>query len=87
MRILVSCAAAMLAGEAEGLRALADARALRVPTPVCAGPWDPNSLHGRVVAGLLAYEIERSHGAFLWDPEEKPDAERLREFTEPRWLR
>lgn len=32
------------------------------PMPVCAGPWDPNSLHGRVVAGLLAFEIERLHG-------------------------
>lgn len=34
-----------------------------VPQPVCAGPWDPTSLHGRVVAGLLAAEIERAHGA------------------------
>ena len=32
------------------------------PQPVSAGPWDPNSLHGRVVAGLLAHEIERQHG-------------------------
>ncbi len=32
------------------------------PLPVCAGPWDPKSLHGRVVAGLLAAEIERHHG-------------------------
>src|SRR4030095_12277273 len=32
------------------------------PTPVCRGPWDPSSLHGRVVAGLLAHEIERRHG-------------------------
>jgi hypothetical protein len=32
------------------------------PTPVCRGPWDPTSLHGRVVAGLLAHEIERRHG-------------------------
>ena len=29
---------------------------------VSAGPWDPNSLHGRVVIGLLAHEIETSHG-------------------------
>ena len=29
---------------------------------VSAGPWDPNSLHGRVVIGLLAHEIERRHG-------------------------
>ena len=34
-----------------------------VPQPACAGPWDPNSLHGRVVAGLLAAEIEHAHGA------------------------
>jgi len=32
-----------------------------VPQPVCRGPWDPNSLHGRVVAGLLGAEIERRH--------------------------
>src|SRR5215471_947264 len=29
---------------------------------VSAGPWDPNSLHGRVVIGLLAHEIETQHG-------------------------
>jgi hypothetical protein len=29
---------------------------------VAAGPWDPNSLHGRVVIGLLAHEIETRHG-------------------------
>jgi len=34
-----------------------------VPQPVCAGPWDPTSLHGRVVAGLLAAEVERAHRA------------------------
>ena len=33
-----------------------------VPTPACRGPWDPNSLHGRVIAGLLGAEIERRHG-------------------------
>jgi acyl-CoA thioesterase len=33
-----------------------------LPTRVSAGPWDPNSLHGRVIAGLLAHEIERLHG-------------------------
>ncbi len=32
------------------------------PNDVCRGPWDPNSLHGRVVAGLLAHQIEREHG-------------------------
>ncbi len=30
-----------------------------LPTDICRGPWDPKSLHGRVVAGLLAYEIEQ----------------------------
>src|SRR5436309_3152400 len=32
------------------------------PTPDARGPWDPKSLHGRVVAGLLGQEIERHHG-------------------------
>lgn len=35
------------------------------PTPSCRGPWDPKSLHGRVIAGILGHEIERLHG----DPE------------------
>ena len=35
---------------------------LFVPTPACRGPWDPNSLHGRVVAGLLGAQIEEHHG-------------------------
>ena len=29
-----------------------------VPTEVANGPWDPESLHGRVIIGLLAFEIE-----------------------------
>jgi hypothetical protein len=33
-----------------------------VPTPTSRGPWNPNSLHGRVIAGLLGAEIERLHG-------------------------
>ncbi len=33
-----------------------------VPNPVCRGPWDPKSLHGRVIAGLLGAEIERHFG-------------------------
>jgi len=28
-----------------------------IPNPVSNGPWNPNSMHGRVVAGLLAYVI------------------------------
>jgi hypothetical protein len=39
-----------------------------VPSPVSRGPWDPKSLHGRVVVGLLGREIERRHG----DPEFMP---------------
>jgi hypothetical protein len=38
------------------------------PTPACRGPWDPKSLHGRVVAGLLAFEIDRKHGDPAFHP-------------------
>jgi hypothetical protein len=34
-----------------------------VPTPAARGPWNPNSLHGRVIVGLLGAEIERLHGS------------------------
>ena len=33
-----------------------------VPNDICRGPWDRESLHGRVVAGLLAHEIEQRWG-------------------------
>ena len=33
-----------------------------VPTAACRGPWDPRSLHGRVIVALLAHEIEQKHG-------------------------
>jgi hypothetical protein len=33
-----------------------------VPTDRTRGPWDPKSMHGRVVAGLLAHVIEAGHG-------------------------
>jgi hypothetical protein len=33
------------------------------PTRASTGPWDPKSLHGRVVIGLLAHAIETAHGA------------------------
>ncbi|MEO8113908.1 MAG: acyl-CoA thioesterase domain-containing protein, partial [Phenylobacterium sp.] len=33
-----------------------------VPTDASRGPWNPNSLHGRVMVGLLGHEIERLHG-------------------------
>jgi hypothetical protein len=36
---------------------------LYIPTKVANGPWDPNSLHGRVIIGLLAFAIEQRHGA------------------------
>ena len=33
-----------------------------VATPQSRGPWSPTMLHGRVIAGLLAFGIERDHG-------------------------
>jgi hypothetical protein len=39
-----------------------------VPTTAARGPWNPNSLHGRVIVGLLGHEIERLYG----DPEFVP---------------
>ena len=33
-----------------------------IPTPAANGPWDPTSLHGRVIIGLLASVIEQRHG-------------------------
>jgi len=38
------------------------------PTDICRGPWDPNTLHGRVVAGLLAHEIETRWGDPAFHP-------------------
>ena len=34
-----------------------------IPNPITSGPWDPNSLHGRVIIGLLGFIIEQRHGA------------------------
>ena len=34
-----------------------------LPTDAARGPWDPKSLHGRVIIGLLAFVIEQRHGA------------------------
>jgi hypothetical protein len=53
-----------------------------VPTAAGRGPWDPNSLHGRVIVGLLGAEIERLHG----DPDFVParltvDMYRLPDFS------
>ena len=38
-------------------------RGAYIPTDSARGPWDPNSLHGRVIIGLLAFAIEQRHGA------------------------
>ena len=39
-----------------------------LPLPPARGPWNPQSLNGRVVAGLLGHELERRHGAAGWLP-------------------
>ncbi|HSV03743.1 MAG TPA: acyl-CoA thioesterase domain-containing protein [Phenylobacterium sp.] len=39
-----------------------------VPTDAARGPWDPKSLHGRVIVGLLGAEIERLHGGAEFVP-------------------
>jgi hypothetical protein len=39
-----------------------------VPGPACRGPWNPNSLHGRVIIGLIGFELERRHGGEEWMP-------------------
>ncbi|MCC7266966.1 MAG: thioesterase family protein [Caulobacteraceae bacterium] len=36
--------------------------AIYQPTPASRGPWDPKSLHGRVIIGLLGHVLEREHG-------------------------
>lgn len=33
-----------------------------LPTPACRGPWNPQSLHGRVIVGLLGHVLEAEHG-------------------------
>jgi hypothetical protein len=38
------------------------------PTTIARGPWDPNSLHGRVIIGLLAFVIEQDHGGPEFQP-------------------
>ncbi|HUZ13012.1 MAG TPA: acyl-CoA thioesterase domain-containing protein [Caulobacteraceae bacterium] len=55
---------------------------LYAPNPVSRGPWSPTSLHGRVVAGLLAAEIERRHGGAEFTPARfTVDLYRLPDFT------
>ncbi|HEX2591979.1 MAG TPA: acyl-CoA thioesterase domain-containing protein [Rhizomicrobium sp.] len=39
-----------------------------LPTEAGRGPWNPNSLHGRVVIGLLGHELERVEGGGDWMP-------------------
>jgi hypothetical protein len=34
-----------------------------IPNPVSNGPWNPDSMHGRIVIGLLAHVIEEQHGS------------------------
>jgi hypothetical protein len=41
---------------------------LYLPQPAGRGPWNPNSLHGRVVIGLCGFELERLHGGDAWMP-------------------
>ena len=39
-----------------------------LPQPICRGPWDPGSLNGRVVAGLLGAVVEERFGQAGWLP-------------------
>ncbi len=39
-----------------------------VPTELTRGPWDPGSLHGRVLTGLIAHQVEADHA----DPDFQP---------------
>jgi Thioesterase-like superfamily len=39
-----------------------------VPTDICRGPWDPETLHGRVVSALMAYEVDRAWGQTEFHP-------------------
>lgn len=53
-----------------------------LPNPISRGPWSPDSLHGRVVIGLLGHGVEVAHG----DPEFQPvrltvDLFRLPDFS------
>ena len=43
-----------------------------IPTDAARGPWDTNSLHGRVIIGLLAFVIEQRHGADEFAPADIP---------------
>lgn len=53
-----------------------------VPQPSSRGPWNPNSLHGRVIIGLIGFELERLHGGAAWMPVRLTvDMYRLADFT------
>ena len=39
-----------------------------VPQATCRGPRNPDSLHGRVIIGLIGFELERLHGGEEWMP-------------------
>src|SRR5438045_2843864 len=53
-----------------------------VPTAASRGPWNPNSLHGRVIIGLLGHELERQHGGAEWMPARlTADMYRLPDFS------
>ena len=41
---------------------------LFLPQPIARGPWDPQSLNGRVVAGLLGAVVEHRQGEPGWLP-------------------
>jgi len=51
-------------------------------TPISRGPWNPQSLHGRVVIGLLAHAIEQRCGDGVYMPARLTvDMYRLPEFS------
>ncbi len=55
-----------------------------MPSPVANGPWDPDSLHGRVIVGLLAFAIEERHsGADFVPARLTVDMFRLPNITTP----
>ena len=39
-----------------------------IPNPIANGPWNPDSMHGRVIIGLLAHVVEERHGSAEFVP-------------------
>jgi acyl-CoA thioesterase len=39
-----------------------------VPTPRARGPWDPRSLHGRVLSGLISHQVETEYRDAAFQP-------------------